>query len=84
MTNYNLLKSKMALVGDTMGDLAEYLKQSRVNISSKVNGRTAFSLQDVRKIQERYNLTNAEIYEIFIKRGEDSEQVDCEGSCEQT
>ena len=27
MTNYNLLKSKMALVGDTMGDLAEYLKK---------------------------------------------------------
>ena len=86
MTNYNLLKSKMALVGDTMGDLAEYLNQSRVNLSSKINSRTAFSLQDVRKIKERYNLTNAEVYEIFIKvkRGEDSEQVDCEGSCEQT
>ena len=83
MTNYNLLKSKMALVGDTMGDLAEYLNQTRVNLSNKVNGRVAFSLQDVSAISKRYNLTNAEIYEIFIKRGDEDEQANCEGSCEQ-
>ena len=84
MTNYNLLKSKMALIGDTMGDLAEYLNQSRVNLSSKVNSRTAFSLQDIRKIQERYNLSDSEIFEIFIEQDDNCGQVDCEGSCEQT
>ena len=82
--NYNLLRSKMALAGDTMGDLAEYLNQSRVNLSAKINGRTAFSLQDVSAISKRYKLTNAEVYEIFIKRGDESEQANCEGSCEPT
>lgn len=74
----------MALVGDTMSDLAEHLNQTRVNLSNKVNGRVAFSLQDVSKIQKRYNLTNAEIYEIFIEKGDTSEQANCEGSCKQT
>lgn len=84
MTNYNLLKSKMALVGDTIGDLAEYLDQSRVNLSNKFNGRVGFSLQDVSNIQRKYNLTNSEVFKIFIEKDDTSEQANCEGSCEQT
>lgn len=84
MANKRLLKSKMALYGDTVGALANYLGQSRVNVQNKISGITPFSLQDVSAIGKRYNLTNGEIYEIFIKRGEECEQVDCEGSCEQT
>lgn len=82
--NIRLLKSKMVLADDTTTELAEYLGQSRQNVHNKLIGLTAFSLQDVSAISKRYNLTNAEIYEIFIKRGDESEQVDCEGSCEQT
>lgn len=81
--NIRLLKSKMVLVGDTTTELAEYLGQSRQNVHNKLNGTTVFSLQDVSAIQKRYNLTNAEVYEIFIKRGDEGEQVNCEGSCEQ-
>lgn len=80
--NIRLLKSKMVLVGDTMEDLICYLGQSRQNVYNKFNGKTAFSLQDVSEISKRYKLTNAEIYEIFIKRGDESEQANCEGSCE--
>lgn len=81
--NIRLLKSKMVLADDNVTTLAEYLGQSAGNLFKKLNGSTAFSLQDVSAIRERYNLSNAEVYEIFIKRGDESEQVDGEGSCEQ-
>ena len=81
--NIRLLKSKMVLADDTTTELAEYLGQSRQNVHNKLNGTTMWSLQDVSAIKKRYNLTNTEIYEIFIKRGDESEQVDCEGSCKQ-
>ena len=83
MPNKKLLKSKMVLFGDTVERLAEYLGQSRANVSNKISGITAFSLQDVSAISKRYNLTNAETFEIFIKRGDSSEQADGERSCEQ-
>lgn len=83
MPNKKLLRSKMVLFGDTVDRLADYLGQSRANVSNKINGLTVFSLQDVSAISKRYNLTNAEVYEIFIKRGDENEQADGEGSCEQ-
>lgn len=82
--NIRLLKSKMVLAGDNMDDLAEYLGQSRQNVYNKFKGKIVFSLQDVSAVSKRYDLTNAEIFEIFIKRGDESEQVNGEGSCEQT
>lgn len=84
MPNKKLLKSKMVLFGDTVEQLADYLGQSRGNVNNKINGITAFSLQDVSAISKRYNLTNAEVYEIFIKRGDEDEQTDDKGSSEQT
>lgn len=81
--NIRLLKSKMVLAGDSVTDLAEYLGQTPANVFKKFSGNTVFSLQDVSAISKRYNLTNAEVYEIFIKRGDESEQANCEGSCEQ-
>lgn len=83
MPNKKLLKSKMVLFGDNVDTLADYLNQSRQNVYNKINGVTVFSLQDVSAISKRYELTNAEVYEIFIKRGDESEQANCEGSCEQ-
>lgn len=84
MPNKRLLKSKMVLFGDNVDTLADYLDQSRQNVYNKLNGTTMFSLQDVSAISKRYKLTNSEVYEIFIKRGDDGEQANCEGSCEQT
>lgn len=81
--NIRLLKSKMVLVDDNIDNLAEYLGQSRQNVYNKFNGKVAFSLQDVSAISKRYDLSNAETYEIFIKRGDEGEQANCEGSCEQ-
>lgn len=74
----------MVLVDDTVDTLADYLGQSRQNLYYKFNSERGFSLQDVAAIAKRYNLTNAEIVEIFIKRGDESEQANCKGSCEQT
>lgn len=81
--NMKLLKAKMVLHGDTTTELAEYLGQSRQNVHNKINELYSFSLQDVSAIGKRYNLTNAEVYEIFIKRGEEDEQANGEGSCGQ-
>lgn len=78
-----LLKAKMVLFGDNVPSLARYLEQSDANVYNKLNGSRPFSLQDVSSISKRYNLTNAEVYEIFIKRGDSSEQANCERSCEQ-
>ena len=83
MPNKRLLKSKMVLFGDNVDALAEYLNQSRQSVYNKIAGKVPFSLQDVSAISKKYNLTNAETYEIFIKRGDEDEQANCEGSCEQ-
>lgn len=80
--NIRLLKSKMVLVDDAVEHLADYLGQSRQNIYLKFNGERGFSLQEVALIAKRYELTNDEICEIFIERGEEVEQANCKGSCE--
>ena len=82
MSNMRLLRSKMVLFDDNIDALADYLNQSRANVYSKFSGKVPFSLQDVSAISKKYNLTNAEIFEIFIKRGVEDEQVNSEGSCE--
>lgn len=81
--NIRLLKSKMVLAGDNVPALAEYLGQCEANVYHKLSGKYKWTLEDVSKISKRYNLTNAETYEIFIKRGDEGEQANCEGSCEQ-
>lgn len=66
--NKNLLKSKMALHGDTSGNLAEAIGCSPQRFSSKLNESKGaeFTHQDIQKIKGRYNLTNDEVTEIFF------------------
>ena len=82
--NMRLLKSKMVLAGDNVPALADYLGQSEANVYFKLSGKYAWTLKDVSAISKRYELTNAETFEIFIKRGDENEQTNDQGSCEQT
>jgi len=66
----NKLKSKMALHGDTGGDLAGYLSISRSTLSSKMNetNGSEFTQNEILKIKERYSLTSEEVDEIFFNK----------------
>ncbi len=64
--NKNLLKSKMALYGDTGASLAEHLGISQNTFSLKLNGDAVFTQPEIQKIKEKYNLTSEEIDQIFF------------------
>ena len=65
--NKNLLRSIMALHGDTNKDLAELLGISEQSVSSKINETgTEFKQGEIAKIRERYNLDANQITDIFF------------------
>ncbi|SQC97286.1 Uncharacterised protein [Fusobacterium necrophorum subsp. necrophorum] len=66
MLNRNLLKSKLALKGFTIKELAEKMELNYPNFSLKIRGKV-FSAPRNPKIQEILELTNDEVVEIFIK-----------------
>lgn len=66
--NKNLLKSKMALHGDTSGVLAEYLGITQNTFSLKLNGVAVFTQPEIQKIKYKYDLTSEEIDQIFFGR----------------
>lgn len=67
----NILKSKMALKELSLYDLLKELKDVGVHISKtswyrKLNGKTEFSLQEIKGIIEVLGLSEAEVREIFL------------------
>lgn len=66
MTNTNKLKAKIAECGLTMKELAKNINMSSATFSQKVSGKTKFSQDDIRKIDQELNLTSDEIREIFL------------------
>lgn len=65
--NKELLRSIMALHGDTYRDLAELLGISEQSISGKINEKgTEFKQGEIAKIKKRYNLTPEQVEEIFF------------------
>ena len=64
--NTNLLKAKMKLNNDTQKNLAEYLGIVISSVSFKINGKTPFNAEEIKKTKTRYNLTAEEIDEIFF------------------
>ena len=64
-----LLKSKMALFGDTQTSLADYFGISANALSSKINLRdTDFNQREIIRIKERYCLTPEEVDSIFFAK----------------
>lgn len=66
--NLNLLNSKMALYGDNNEALAKALNLSPQRLSAKKNNTNGaeFTQTEIQIIIERYNLTDAEVVEIFL------------------
>ena len=65
--NGALLKSVMVLNGDTIRDLAEYLRITPQSVSDKINERrTEFKQGEIAMIKERYNLSADQIDAIFF------------------
>jgi transcriptional regulator with XRE-family HTH domain len=63
----NLLKSKMALHGDKLKELADVLNISVSAVSLKMSGVNNFNRTDIEKIIDHYNLTPDETNDIFFK-----------------
>lgn len=64
--NIALLKSKMALNGDTQTTLAEYLGVTNNTMSNKMIGKYEFKHSEIEAIARRYKLTAEELTTIFF------------------
>lgn len=66
--NKNLLRAVMAKSGDTQKALSEYLDISEQALSSKIHEKNnkGFSQIEIKKIIQKYSLTEDEVYSIFF------------------
>ena len=65
--NKELLRSVMALNGDTNKDLAAYLGITEQSVTNKINENgTEFKKREIAKIKTRYNLTCDQVDRIFF------------------
>lgn len=61
------LRGHMNLYGDTVLDLAKFLGIHKGTLYEKINGtRQEFTQGEIKRIAERYSLTNNDITEIFF------------------
>ena len=61
----------MALFEDSVPSLAKYLGISRLALTQKIEGKSQFKENEIKKIAKRYNLTPDETYVIFIEEEEE-------------
>lgn len=64
--NVNELKAQMARHGDNNTKLAEVLGKSLSGITNRMNGSQPFTLEEVRILIDRYDLTPEEVQTIFF------------------
>ena len=66
--NIRKLKGVLVSNGDNQGILAEWMGISQGTLSAKMNEKRGaqFTLSEIKKIIERYNLTDHEVVEIFF------------------
>lgn len=64
----SMFRSKMNLYGDnTLDSLADNLKIARQTLSRKISGEADFTQTEMSMIKLRYNLTDEEFAQLFIK-----------------
>ena len=68
--NTALLKSKMALRGDSQTSLAQKMGIAIVTLSLKMTGQRNFTQGEIDFIRKEYNLTPEEVCEIFFEAGD--------------
>ena len=64
--NMELLKIKRKEANLTQSDMAQYFNYSRQAYQQKEGSKLNFKLSEIRELKKILNLTNDEIYEIFI------------------
>ena len=69
MVDTHLLRYFIAKNGDTVESLADFLEIKRGALSAKMNNRRDFKLREVIEIVRKYNLTHAQVSDIFNKGG---------------
>lgn len=62
----NKLKAKFVEKEMSVKDVCVFLGLSKTSLLSKMNGRTQFKLNELRKIVDELDLTQAEVKEIFF------------------
>ena len=67
--NTALLKSKLALHGDSQSALARKMGIAIVTLSLKMTGQRNFTQGEIDFIRKEYNLTPEEVCEIFFEAG---------------
>lgn len=65
------LKHKMLDFSDNIVTLAKALKINAATLSNKINGKSEFTLSEIREIAIRYQLTENEIVSIFFPDTQD-------------
>ena len=65
--NSNLLKSVIVKHGDTQEKLAEAMGLSVSALNLRINGHIEFRRNEINYIKQRYDLTPAEVDEIFFE-----------------
>lgn len=64
--NRNAFISIMTLHGDTRRTLAQAMEISTQTVGEKINGRSDFKHSEMKMIIERYNLTPAQVDQVFF------------------
>ena len=64
--NSTLLKLKRKAAGYTQEDMSKVFNYSRQAYQQKENSKINFKMSEIKKLKELFNLSNDEIYEIFI------------------
>lgn len=66
--NKELLRSVMALHGETNKDLADLLEITEQSVSGKINeNNTEFKQGEIAKIQKHYHLSPEQVVSIFFR-----------------
>lgn len=65
--NKSRLRMHIALRGVSQDIVADELGIARSTMSFKLNGKSQFTLREIRKICKFLELTSDEVYEVFIK-----------------
>ena len=68
--NKNHFKSVMVLHGDTQKSIADALTVSEQTIGDKINGISDFKQSEIKILIDRWNLTPAQVDEIFFSTNE--------------
>lgn len=68
--NKNHFKSVMVLYGDTQKSVADALTVSEQTIGDKINGISDFKQSEIKILIDRWNLTPAQVDEIFFNGNE--------------